>query len=84
MNRLCGSGFQAVVTAAQEIQLGESDVVLCGGSENMTQAPYALRDARFGTKLGLDLKVTFLSFIGQSCGQLKLSYVQQNPKHGQS
>ena len=57
VNRLCGSGFQAVVTAAQEIQLGESDVVLCGGSENMSQAPYALRDARFGTKLGLDLKV---------------------------
>ena len=62
MNRLCGSGFQAVVTAAQEIQLGESDIVLCGGSENMSQAPYALRDARFGTKLGLDLKVRFLGF----------------------
>lgn len=57
LNRLCGSGFQAVVTAAQEIQLGESDIVLCGGSENMSQAPYALRDARFGTKLGLDLKL---------------------------
>ena len=65
VNRLCGSGFQAVVTAAQEIQLGESDVVLCGGSENMSQAPYALIDARFGTKLGLDLKVSqrFLAFI---------------------
>ena len=64
MNRLCGSGFQAIVTAAQEIQLGESDVVLCGGSENMSQAPYALRDARFGTKLGLDLKVRgFLLYL---------------------
>ena len=62
VNRLCGSGFQAVVTAAQEIQLGESDIVLCGGSENMSQAPYALRDARFGTKLGLDLKVRFPGF----------------------
>ena len=57
VNRLCGSGFQAVVSAAQEVQLGESDIVLCGGSENMSQAPYALRDARFGTRLGLDLKV---------------------------
>ena len=59
VNRLCGSGFQAIVSAAQEIQLGESDIVLCGGSENMSQAPYALRDARFGTRLGLDLKVRF-------------------------
>ena len=66
VNRLCGSGFQAVVSAAQEIQLGESDIVLCGGSENMSQAPYALRDARFGTKLGLDLKVDlFLNIVYQ-------------------
>lgn len=72
MNRLCGSGFQAIVTAAQEIQLGESDIVLCGGSENMSQAPYALRDARFGTRLGLDLKVTLcqnLVKVYHSCPQ---------------
>ena len=57
VNRLCGSGFQAIISAAQEIQLGESDIVLCGGSENMSSSPYALRDARFGTRLGVDLKV---------------------------
>ncbi|KAK3727493.1 hypothetical protein QZH41_018360, partial [Actinostola sp. cb2023] len=57
VNRLCGSGFQAIISGAQEILLGESDVVLVGGTENMSQAPYAVRDARFGTRLGLDLKM---------------------------
>jgi acetyl-CoA acyltransferase 2 len=38
--RLCGSGFQSVVFGAQEIALGDSQVVLCGGSENMTLAPF--------------------------------------------
>jgi acetyl-CoA acyltransferase 2 len=53
VNRLCGSGFQAVVTAAEQILLGEASAVLAAGSENMTQAPhvmYGLRDgaAKFG------------------------------------
>lgn len=52
VNRLCGSGFQAVVSAAQEIVLGDADVVLAGGSENMSQAPFAIRNARFGINLG--------------------------------
>jgi len=52
VNRLCGSGFQAVVSAAQEIVLGDADIVLAGGSENMSQAPYAIRNARFGINLG--------------------------------
>lgn len=52
VNRLCGSGFQAVVSGAQEICLRESEIVLTGGSENMSQVPFALRGARFGTKLG--------------------------------
>ena len=42
----------------QEIILGDSEVVLVGGSENMSQAPYALRNARFGTKFGQDLTVS--------------------------
>ncbi|XP_071946242.1 3-ketoacyl-CoA thiolase, mitochondrial-like [Antedon mediterranea] len=57
VNRLCGSGFQSVVNGAQEIQCGEAEVVLTGGTENMSQAPYTLRDARFGTRLGVDLKL---------------------------
>ena len=48
VNRLCGSGFQAVVTGAMEIMLGEADVVLCGGTESMSQAPHVVRGARWG------------------------------------
>jgi acetyl-CoA acetyltransferase family protein len=48
LNRLCGSGFQAIVNGAQEILLGEAEVALCGGSESMSQAPHVLRGARWG------------------------------------
>ena len=51
VNRLCGSGLQSVVSAAQSILLGEASVALAGGVENMSQSPYALRGSRFGTKL---------------------------------
>ena len=51
VNRLCGSGFQAVVSAAQMIQLGEAQVVLAGGAENMSQAPHVIRGARWGLPL---------------------------------
>lgn len=57
VNRLCGSGFQAVVNAAQEITMGDSKVVLAGGTDNMSQAPYMMRGIRFGTRLGVDMKV---------------------------
>ncbi|KAJ3040956.1 3-ketoacyl-CoA thiolase, mitochondrial, partial [Rhizophlyctis rosea] len=57
INRLCGSGFQAVINGAQEILLGEAEVVLTGGTENMSQAPYALRGIRSGTRYGQDLKL---------------------------
>lgn len=52
VNRLCGSGFEAVVQGAQLIRLGEAEVVLAGGAENMTQAPHTIRGARAGFKLG--------------------------------
>lgn len=55
-NRLCGSGMQSVVTAAQQILLKEADVVLAGGAENMSQSPYSNFEQRFGgAKMG-DLK----------------------------
>lgn len=53
LNRLCGSGFQAIASAAQEILLGECEVALCGGAESMSQAPHVVRGARFGDKLRL-------------------------------
>jgi acetyl-CoA acetyltransferase family protein len=53
VNRLCGSGFEAVIQAAQRILLGEVDVVLAGGTESMSQAPHVLRGSRWGLKLGV-------------------------------
>lgn len=52
VNRLCGSGMQAIVTAAQLIQLGEATTVLAGGMESMSQAPHVIRGARTGFGLG--------------------------------
>jgi acetyl-CoA acyltransferase 2 len=48
VNRLCGSGFQAIASGAEQILLGEADVALCGGAESMSQAPHVLRGARWG------------------------------------
>ena len=52
VNRLCGSGMQAIVTGAQIIQLGEATTVLAGGMESMSQAPHVIRGARWGFGLG--------------------------------
>src|SRR5437764_945822 len=52
VNRLCGSGMQAIVNAAQMIQLGEANLVLAGGMESMSQAPHVIRGARWGFRLG--------------------------------
>ncbi len=48
VNRLCGSGFQAMVSGAKEILLGQARVALCGGTESMSQAPHVLRGGRWG------------------------------------
>lgn len=53
VNRLCGSGFEAIVQGAKEIVLGEADVCLTGGAESMSQAPHVLRGARWGKQLRL-------------------------------
>ncbi|WP_028294815.1 beta-ketothiolase BktB [Oceanobacter kriegii] len=52
VNRLCGSGLQAIVTAAQQIQLGQATTVVAGGAESMSRAPYHLPTARFGQRMG--------------------------------
>jgi len=52
VNRLCGSGIQAAISGGQMIQLGEADVVLTGGMENMSQAPHVIRGLRNGLRLG--------------------------------
>ncbi|MEP6574738.1 MAG: acetyl-CoA C-acetyltransferase [Gemmatimonadota bacterium] len=52
VNRLCGSGFEAIIQGAQQILLGESRAVLAGGAESMSQAPHVVRGARWGLRLG--------------------------------
>ena len=52
LNMVCGSGLRAVSLAAQLIRLGDCDVVVAGGTENMSQAPYALTKARWGQRMG--------------------------------
>jgi acetyl-CoA acetyltransferase family protein len=52
VNRLCGSGIQSVISAAQMVRLGESRLAVAGGMENMTQAPHVIRGARSGLRLG--------------------------------
>lgn len=52
VNRICGSGFQSIVSGAQLLVLGEANFVLAGGTENMSQAPHVIRGARSGIPLG--------------------------------
>ena len=52
VNRLCGSGFQAVISGAEQIITGQAKLTLCGGSESMSQAPHVIRGARWGLGLG--------------------------------
>jgi acetyl-CoA C-acetyltransferase len=58
LNRMCGSGLQAIINAAQEVALGDADVVLAGGIENMDQAPFLLSKGRYGYRMGMpDAKI---------------------------
>jgi len=71
VNRLCGSGLQAVVSAAQMLLLGEAQWVLAGGMENMSQAPHVLRGARAGLRLGPGAQLEdslFVALKDTQCG----------------
>jgi acetyl-CoA C-acetyltransferase len=52
VNRLCGTGVQSIVSAAQAIQTGDADVAVAGGAENMSRGPYWMPDGRFGARMG--------------------------------
>ena len=52
VNRLCGSGVQAIISAAQSLMLGDADYALAGGAESMSRSPYIVPGARWGTKMG--------------------------------
>ena len=53
LNRVCGSGLQAIISAAHEIVVGGAQVILAGGIENMDQAPFLLPKARYGYRMGM-------------------------------
>ncbi len=65
LNRLCGSGLQAIITAAQAIMLGDADVAVAGGAENMTRSPYLVPAMRWGARMNdakmIDIMVGALS-----------------------
>lgn len=72
VNRLCGSGMQSIVNAAHMILVGEADVVVAGGMENMSQAPHVLRGGREGFRLGMAPKLEdalFESLMDPYCGK---------------
>ncbi|TFL18971.1 acetyl-CoA C-acyltransferase family protein [Jannaschia formosa] len=52
VNRLCGSGVQAIVSGAQALMLGDAEIALVGGAESMSRSPFILPDARWGAKMG--------------------------------
>lgn len=79
LNRLCGSGFQSVLTAAEQILLGQANVVLAGGSENMSQSPYLLQRFRQGYRLGNNVAVDSLqSGLTDSYNGLPMGITAEN------
>lgn len=52
INKVCGSGLKTIQLAAQAVQLGDADIVIAGGTENMSQAPYVLPNQRWGSRMG--------------------------------
>ncbi|WP_342560383.1 acetyl-CoA C-acetyltransferase [Psychrobacillus sp. FSL W7-1457] len=92
VNRLCGSGCQSIVSAAQMILLGEANIVLAGGAENMSMSPYANFNARFGgSKMGSmkyeDMVLSTLTdeYIGSGMGMTaeKLAEQYSSPREEQ-
>jgi acetyl-CoA C-acetyltransferase len=71
LNRLCGSGLQAIVTAAQTIELGDAEVTVAGGAENMSRSPYSSQAMRFGARMNdtklVDMMVGALSDPFEDC-----------------
>ena len=73
VNRLCGSGIQAIVSGAQMLALGEAKIVLAGGMENMSQAPHVVRGLRSGLRLGMQPPLEdslSVALLDSNCGLL--------------
>ena len=79
VNRLCGSGMEAIIQAAHRLLLGESKVVLAGGMESMSQAPHVIRGARWGLSLGRgQLEDSLMVALTDSYCNLSMSDTAEN------
>jgi acetyl-CoA acyltransferase 2 len=79
VNRLCGSGFQSIISAAQMILLGECDFALAGGTESMSQAPHVVRGARWGLDLGQGkLEDSLWSALTDTYCDLSMAHTAEN------
>lgn len=72
VNRLCGSGFQAVVNGVQDILLGSAQISLTGGVDHMSQAPHIARNVRFGVPLGQNIVLEDSLWLGLTDTYCKL------------
>jgi acetyl-CoA acetyltransferase family protein len=86
VNRLCGSGFQAVVSGAEQILMGDAEITLVGGAENMSQAPHVIRGGRSGFAFGKSpaLEDTLWSSLTDSYTGMPMAITAENlaEKHG--
>jgi acetyl-CoA C-acetyltransferase len=80
LNRLCGSGLQAIVSAAQSLALGSSTYALAGGAENMSQAPHVVRGTRKGFALGRDVAFedSLWTALTDSYGNIPMAITAEN------
>ncbi|MBV9735534.1 MAG: acetyl-CoA C-acyltransferase family protein [Acidisphaera sp.] len=79
VNRLCGSGLQAIISAAQSILLGETDIALAGGVESMSRAPYIVPAARWGARLGDGvLTDTLVGALTDPFGRIHMGITAEN------
>lgn len=83
INRLCGSGFQSIINGAQDIVLGAAKISLTGGVENMSQAPFTVRNVRFGTALGTNYNFEDSLWAGLSDSYCKLPMALTAEKLGE-
>ncbi|KAK5647594.1 hypothetical protein RI129_002486 [Pyrocoelia pectoralis] len=82
VNRLCGTGFQAVINGVHDIMNGSAKVSLTGGAENMSQAPFIIRNIRFGTQLGANYQAEDSLWVGLTDTYCKLSMAMTAEKLG--
>ena len=81
INVVCGSGLKCVNDAATMIMAGEADIVVAGGMENMSMAPYAMTKARFGYRMNLSLIHIYRGIHKTSCTGITCYWSDQHPVH---